>query len=406
MSSFTYIVRNNVTGEKSKGNIDADNERTAAKLLLAQNLVPLELKEEVLKTGVGRFKNRIKTKEKVIFSRQLSTLLNAGLPLMQSLSTVVNQTSRPAFKAVLNRVINDVQAGSSLSDSMAKHPQVFDDIYISLVAAGEESGTLAMALDRIALQQEKDSETISKIRGAMIYPLIILLVLGGVMVFMMTSLLPQVEALYKSLPGAKLPFITQVLLDFSGALIKYWWAALIVIAIGGYLLRQWTKSVGGISTLDRLKMKMPLLGPIFMKMYMARFARTSATLAASGVPMIEMLITSGNAIGNVHVKASIMKATEQVKGGKALSDSLKGDPHFLDLVPDMIHIGEQSGELDTMLAKVADYFEKEVETQIKSINTVIEPLMMVIVGGLALIIVAAVLLPIYGLAGKNIGGAP
>jgi type IV pilus assembly protein PilC len=404
MSSFAYVVRNNVTGEKSKGNIDADNERTAAKLLLAQNLVPLELKEEVLKTGVGRFKNRVKTKEKVIFSRQLSTLLNAGLPLMQSLSTVVNQTSSPAFKSVLNKVINDVQAGSSLSDSMAKHPQVFDDIYISLVAAGEESGTLAMALDRIALQQEKDSETISKIRGAMIYPLIILLVLGGVMVFMMTSLLPQVEALYKSLPGAKLPFITQILLNLSSALIKYWWIALVVIAIATYLLKQWSKSVGGIRTLDRLKMKMPLLGPIFMKMYMARFARTSATLAASGVPMIEMLITTANAIGNVHVQGSIMKATEQVKGGKALSDSLKGDPHFLDLVPDMIHIGEQSGELDTMLAKVADYFEKEVETQVKSINTVIEPLMMVIVGGLALIIVTAVLLPIYGLAGKNLGG--
>jgi len=405
MANFTYTATNSITAEKTKGEIEADSERSAARLLLQKNLVPLELKQVDAgpKRGFKGFRNRIKTKEKVIFSRQLSTLLNAGLPLIQSLSTVMNQTPGKPLKAVVAKVITDVQAGAPLSTAMAKHPQVFDHIYISLVAAGEESGTLAVALDRIALQQEKDSETMGKVRGAMVYPMIVMIVLGGVMIFMLTTLLPQVQGLYDNLPGASLPFITKVLLSVSKALTKYWWMAVIVIGALAFFLKNWVKTKPGIAMVDNLKLHAPAIGGIFMKMYMARFARTGSTLASSGVPMIEMLNTTADAIGNVHVAASLRRAIEEVKGGKNLSDSLKGDPNFLDLVPDMIHIGEQSGELDGMLGKVADYYEKEVETQIKSINTIIEPALMVVVGIFALIIVAAVLLPIYGLAGKNIG---
>lgn len=406
MPVYTYSAKNTVTGEKSNGQIEADNERAAARTLFQKSLIPLELKESKPSTGLklNHFKNRIKTKQKVIFSRQLSTLLNAGLPLVQSLTTVHNQTPSVPFKNVIAKIINDVQAGQPLSDSMAKHPKVFDNIFISLVASGEESGTLSKSLDRIALQQEKDSETLSKVRGAMVYPLIVMVVLGGVMIFMLTTLLPQVEGLYSSLPGADLPFITKLLLGFSKALLNFWWIFLLLM-IGTFLfLRHWITTKSGRATLDSLKMHSPLIGAIFMKLYMARFARTGATLASSGVPMIKMLSTTADGIGNVHVANSINRAIEDVKGGKALSESLKGDPNFLDLVPDMIHIGEQSGELDGMLEKVAEYYEKEVETQIKSINTIIEPALMVVVGIFALIIVAAVLLPIYGLAGKNIGG--
>jgi type IV pilus assembly protein PilC len=404
MPTFTYIATNTTTGEKSKGEMEADNERSAAKLLLAKSLVPLELKEAGGGSAkIHSFKNKVKIKEKVIFSRQLSTLLNAGLPLIQSLTTVMGQTASKPLKAVVAKIINDVQAGAPLSVAMAKHPQVFDSIYISLVAAGEESGTLATALDRIALQQEKDSETLSKVRGAMVYPLIVMVVLGGVMIFMLTTLLPQVEGLYNNLPGADLPFVTKLLLSISKALLKYWWMFILVVGAIGLFLRNWIKTKEGKSAIDNLKLHAPGIGGIFSKMYMARFARTGATLASSGVPMIQMLTTTADAIGNIHVATSLRRAIEDVKGGKALSESLKGDPNFLDLVPDMIHIGEQSGELDGMLAKVADYYEKEVENQIKSINTIIEPALMVVVGIFALIIVAAVLLPIYGLAGKNIG---
>jgi type IV pilus assembly protein PilC len=406
MPIYTYVAKNTISGEKSKGEIESENERAAARLLFQKSLIPLELKESSsgAKFKVNRFRNRIKTKQKVIFSRQLSTLLNAGLPLLQSLTTVYNQTSSVPFKNVIAKIINDVQAGGRLSDSMAKHPDVFDNIFISLIASGEESGTLSKSLDRIALQQEKDSETLSKVRGAMIYPLIVMVVLGGVMIFMLTTLLPQVEGLYKSLPGADLPFITKLLLGLSKAILEFWWIFILLIVGMVLFVRNWIKTKSGRAALDGLKMHSPMLGAIFMKLYMARFARTGATLASSGVPMIKMLSTTADGIGNVHVANSIRRSIEEVKGGKALSETLKGDPNFLDLVPDMIHIGEQSGELDAMLEKVADYYEKEVETQIKSINTIIEPALMVVVGIFALIIVAAVLLPIYGLAGKNIGG--
>ena len=355
MSSYTYVAKNSTTGQKSNGEIEADSERAAARLLLQKSLIPLELKEAKQKGSIKRFKNKVKTKQKVIFSRQLSTLLNAGLPLVQSLTTVMNQTDSKVLKDVISKVINDVQAGARLSDSMAKHPEIFDNIYISLISAGEESGTLAAALDRIALQQEKDSETLSKVKGAMMYPVIVMVVLSGVMLFMLTTLLPQVETLYSSLKGAQLPLITRMLIGLSNFVSSFWWLVLLVIVGAVLFLRYWIKTVGGRATIDGLKMHMPVLGPIFMKLYMARFARTGTTLASSGVPMLEMLSTTASGVGNVHVASSIGRAIEDVKGGKTLSESLRGDPSFLDLVPDMIHIGEQSGELDNMLAKVADY---------------------------------------------------
>jgi len=220
----------------------------------------------------------------------------------------------------------------------------------------------------------------------------------------MTTVLPQVESLYKGIPGAKLPFVTVILLSVAHFIIHFWWLVILILGIGGFLLVRWARSPDGVQVVDEIKLKVWPLGPLFTKVYMARFARTGATLVASGVPMIKMLNTTAEAVNNVHVAASINKATEQVKGGKALSDSLKGDPNFLDLVPDMIHIGEQSGALQDMLGKVADYYEKEVDEQIKAVSTIIEPALMIVVGVIALIIVAAVLLPIYSLAGKNLSG--
>jgi type IV pilus assembly protein PilC len=405
MLTYTYTARNAKTNEIVKAELEAANEQAAAKLLIDRGLSPVDIQLKQQQTGVlARFRNRINTKQKVIFSRQLATMVNAGLPLVQSLNTVRGQTKSPSLKAVINSVIQDVEAGSNFSDALARHPRVFNNVYVSLVAAGEASGTLDAALERLANQQEKDAEIVGKVRGALVYPAMVILVLIGVMVFMMTTVLPQVQTIYKGLPGAKLPFVTTILLDAANFIIHFWWIVILVIGIGSFLLVRWTRTDAGTLIVDDLKLKIPLLGPLFSKVYMARFARTGSTLVASGVPMIKMLNTTADAVGNVHVAASINKATEQVKGGKALSDSLKDDPYFLDLVPDMIHIGEQAGALQDMLSKVADYYEKQVDEQIKSISTIIEPALMIIVGIIALVIVAAVLLPIYSLAGKNLGG--
>ena len=403
MLTYTYTALNPANGQKVEAQIEAENEKSAAKLLIERGLSPLDIELKAEKPGAS-FRNRVPTKEKVLFSRQLSTLINSGLPLIQSLNIVGNQTKQAALKNIIGKIIADIEAGSSLAGSMEKYPTVFNNVFVSLIAAGEASGSLDKSLDRLATQQEKDAEVIGKVRGAMIYPAIVLVVLFAIMIFMTTTVLPQVANIYKSLPNASLPFVTVILLKFSSFMTHFWWVLILALIGAVYFLRKYIKTANGRSVADGLKMRTPPVGPLFMKLYMARFARTASTLIGAGVPMIKMLQTSADAVGNTHITASILKAVEQVKGGKALSASIKDDPNFLELVPDMISIGEQSGSLETMLARVADYYEKEVDNQIKSINTIIEPVMMIFVGVIALIIVAAVLLPIYGLAGKNLGG--
>jgi type IV pilus assembly protein PilC len=405
MLTYKYTARDSATGRKVSAVVQAASEQAAAKLIQEQGMSVVEIKPMTQggSNPLSKFKNRIKAKDKVLFSRQLATLTNAGLPLLQSLRTVANQTQNKAFKMVIGQVISDVEAGSALSQAMIKHPLVFNKIYTSLIAAGEASGTLDKSLERLADQQEKDADLISKVRGAMVYPAIVLVVMGGVVTFMMLKVVPQVKELYSGLGGGlQLPLITRILIFISDGITKYWWLLAILGVVGAFLLSRWARTLGGKRYIDALKMKLPPFGPLFMKMYMARFARTGTTLVASGVPLIQVLEITSDAIDNVHIEDSLHRAIEKVKGGKALSDSLKGDPNFLDLVPDMLKIGEQSGSIEQMMAKTADYYEKEVDNQIKAISTIIEPALMVILGIFAFIIVAAILLPVYSLAGKGL----
>jgi type IV pilus assembly protein PilC len=399
MLSFKYEARNAATGQMVKAQVQAENEQAAAKLLRAQGLTPLSIEPERGVSG-GRSFHRIKAKDKVLFSRQLSTLINAGLPLVQSLRSVAGQTTNKPLKIVINEVITDVEAGKSFSAALLKHPKVFNRVYTSLVAAGETSGTLDTGLERLANQQEKDADIVSKVRGAMIYPLIVLLVMIGVMGFMVIKVLPQVQSIYAGLPGASLPLVTRILLAVSHFFIHSWLLALILLAIVIFLCSRLARTLGGRSVIDMVKMRAWPIGPLFMKMYMARFARTATTLVASGVPLIQVLEITADAVDNMHITHSIDRAIEKVKGGKALSDSITGDPSFLPLVPNMLHIGEQSGAMETMLEKTATYYEKEVDNEIKTISTIIEPVLMVIMGLMALTVVAAILLPIYGLVNQ------
>lgn len=402
MLSYKYTARDPATGEYIKANVQAESETAAARLIRKEGLVAIDISlDEKGTSGISAKFNRVRTKDKVLFSRQLSTLINAGLPLVQSLRSVSEQTTSKPLKVVLAKIIADVEAGSTLSAAMAKHPRVFNQVYVSLIAAGEASGTLDKALERLALQQEKDADLISKVRGAMIYPLIVLLVMFGVLGFMIVKVLPQVQTLYNDLPGAELPLVTVIMLAISNFIIHQWWVVLIMLGVMAFFMTRWARTLGGKRVIDKWKMRAWPVGPLFMKMYMARFARTGTTLVASGVPLLQVLQITGNAINNIHIQESISKAADKVKGGKALSDSIQGDPSFLELVPNMIRIGEQSGSLEAMLSKVAEYYEKEVDDEVKSISTIIEPVLMVILGVVAFIIVAAVLLPIYGLAGQS-----
>lgn len=399
MLTFQYTARNPANGQKVVAEVQADNEQAAAKLVRAEGLTPIDI-TPVKTKGLGAL-GRVSTKERVLFSRQMSTLINAGLPLIQSLNNVNGQQTNKHFQSIIGKVIGSVEAGNALSTAMAEHPKVFNKVYISMIAAGEASGTLDTSLQRLADQQEKDADIVAKVRGAMVYPAIVVLVMILVVGFMLVKVLPQVQVLYEGFPGADLPLVTVVLLAMSSILRKFWWIAVIVLVVASALLGKWARTGPGKEVVDKFKMKAPLLGVLFMKMYMARFARTGSTLISSGVPLIQMLEITAEAVNNVHIERSIYKAIEKVKSGKSLADALDGDPNFLPLLPNMLRIGEQSGSIEQMLSKTADYYEKEVDNQIKNIQTIIEPVMMVLLGIVAFIIVAAVLLPVYGLAGKS-----
>lgn len=398
MLTYTYEARNMTTGQKIKAQVQADNEQVAAKLLKDQGLTPLSIRLE--KRGNRGFLNRVKTKDKVLFSRQLATLINAGLPLIQSLRSVAHQTTSRPMKVVINEVITDVEGGTSLSIAMSKHPRIFDRVFVSLVAAGETSGTLDSSLERLADQQEKDADILSKVRGAMIYPAIVLVVMIGVVIFMVVKVLPQVQSIYAGLPGVSLPIETRILLAVSHFIINYWYVVIIIVVLLVIGLMWTRRTTTGRNVMDNIKMRAWPFGPLFMKSYMARFARTGASLVASGVPILQVLDITGDAVANVRIKKSLQLAAEKVKGGKSLADALEGDKNFLELIPNMIKIGEQSGSLESMLDKAATYYEKEVDNEIKTISTIIEPVLMVIMGVVALTIVAAVLLPIYGLVNQ------
>jgi type IV pilus assembly protein PilC len=403
--TYHYTARNPATGKQVKADVQADSEAAAAKLISAEGLVPTEIKiGEKGATGLlGKFGGKVKAKDRVLFSRQLSTLINAGLPLLQALRSVNQQTVSKPLKVAMSEIIADIEGGTTFSASLAKHPKIFNQVYISLIAAGETSGTLDASLERLAIQQEKDADLNSKIRGALTYPVIVLLVMGGVIGFMVVKVLPQVKTIYAGLPGgtSTLPFSTKALLALSDFIIHKWWIVLLIVVILVVVLTRWIRTPSGRSVFDRAKMRAWPIGKLFMKMYMARFARTGTTLVSSGVPLLQMLTITGNAVNNVHINDAIKHAIEKVKGGKSLAESIEGDSNFLPLVPNMIRIGEQSGAIEQMMGKVADYYEKEVDNEVAAISSIIEPVMMVILGVVAFIIVGAVLLPIYGLTNNS-----
>ncbi len=400
MLTFEYEAKNAATGQKVKSIVQADSEQAAAKIIKDQGLAPLSI--ELQKESKKGFFNKVRSKDRVLFARQLSTLINAGLPLVQSLRNVQQQTTSKALRAIISEVIIDVEGGNNFSAALQKHPQAFSPVFTSMVAAGEVSGTLDVSLERIANQQEKDAEIVSKIRGAMAYPAVVILVMIAVVGFMVVSVIPQVKVLYEDIPGANLPLVTRILVAVSDFIIHFWWLFLILLIIAIVFGSRWARSIGGKRFIDKAKLTVKPVSRLYKKMYMARFARTGGTLVASGVPLIQMLEVTAQAINNVYIEESINRAIEQVKGGKSLGDALQGDPNFLELVPNMLHIGEQSGSTEEMMNKVADYYEKEVDNEIKTISTIIEPALMILLGIVALIIVAAVLLPIYGFAGKTI----
>jgi len=397
MKKFSYEARDQASNKVVKSIIQADSETAAARLLIKQGFVPLNIKEQGEEGGFfARLSGRITTKDKVVFTRQLATLIGAGLPLSQSLHTVMEQTQNKQLQSVIQDISVSVEGGRSLSDSFAKHPKVFSEVFIALMAAGELSGTLDQSLQRIAAQQEKDAATASKIKGALTYPFIVLFVIFGVMAFMLFTVVPQVEKLYHDL-GKTLPLLTQIMVSTADFLMNFWWITIIIVGAAVYFTMQYFKTENGIKFKDTAKIKMPIFGKMFSKLYMARFARTAQTLLGTGVSMLDTLTITSRAVNNTIIQRSILRAVEKVQGGKALSAALEPEEVIERLVPQMISIGEQSGRIDEMLGKVAQVYEDELDEEIRTISTAIEPVLMVVLAVVAGGMVGAILFPIYSL---------
>lgn len=400
MKKYDYEARDSASNKIVKSVVQADSENAAAKLLTAQGFVPLKIELQDDKTNFfARFSGRITTKDRVVFTRQLATLIGAGLPLAQSLRTVQEQTTNKRMQEIVQEIISDVEGGKSLSDSFAKHPEAFNKVYVALISAGETSGTMDDSLKRLAAQQEKEAAMMSKIRGAMMYPSIVLVVIILVIGFMLFTVVPQVEGLYRDL-NKGLPFVTLAMIKVANFFSSLWWLVILAMIIGGYFLAQYLKTEQGIRTKDIFKLNVPIFKGMFRKMYMARFARTGQVLLSTGVPMLDMLRITSDAVNNVIISESILRASDKVKGGKALSASLSNEDYFLAMVPQMIKIGEQSGKIDEMMGKTAQVYEDELDEEIRALSTAIEPVLMVFLAIVAGTMVAAILLPIYSLVGN------
>ena len=394
MKRFTYKAKEIGTGKIIKGTIQAETERVAGKLLVDRGYVPESLKEEG--TGLASKMNKVTSKDRINFTRQFATLVGAGLPIAQSLRTVIEQTSNKSMKAVIEEILADVEAGRALSVAFGKHPDVFDKVYLSLIKAGEASGTLDQSLRRIAEQEEKDQRMLSKIKSAMTMPLITLFVIIVVFIYMMLEVVPHVESLYNDLHEDLTP-LTVAMVGIKDFLLGYWWLLIIIISVIAVGLIQFLRTEPGIKASATFKLNVPMFNGLFRILYMARFSRISQILLGTGVAVLDTMHIAGESTANVVVQEKVEAAAEKVQAGKALSESLKDQDYIMPLVYQMAAIGEQSGKMDEMLGKAAQVFEDELDDKIATISAMIEPVMMIMLAIVAGLLVGGVLFPIYSL---------
>lgn len=391
MRLFNYTGKSK-EGELVSGEVEAENEMAAARVLSGKDIIPISVQEGT-KNSFNLF-NRISLKDKVVMMRQLATMINAGLPISQSLKTLEMQTKKATVKKVLQSASSDIEGGATLSSSLARFPETFSPLDITLVASGETSGTLDKALLRMAEQLEKEQSLIRKVRGALTYPIFVVVVVVVVVTVMITYVMPQMEGLYSSF-GAKLPLLTRIMIGISHILGKF--APLVILLIAGFSIYIFfaVKRPTGRLIWDKTKLKLYPINTLLVKMYMARFSRTLSGLVASGVPLLDSLNIVSRAIGNVEYEEIILESAEKVKSGAALSDTLKDNSMIPPIVPEMISVGEKTGELENMLSNLANYYEEEVDEAVKSISNLIEPVLIVILGLLVTFILLAIMMPIY-----------
>lgn len=400
---FVYTATNH-EGRTVKGQTEGPDRASVVEALHKQGLKPIVVRLSTSKATHVKGK-KVKLKELVIFTRQLSTMVSAGVPLTKSLATMQTQAESKYFKQVITEITHDIEGGAPLADSMAKHPKVFSEVYVNMVRAGEAGGILDDILRRLAAQVEQDSSMRKKIKSASMYPMVIFAITIVAFFGIMMFVIPQIAKILNDLggPDAKLPIYTQVMLHISSFMQHN--AIFIIVGVAGavFAIRKYIATPKGKYKFHALLLRTPILRGIIIKIAIARFARTFASLMAAGVSVLNALQVTGGAIGNKVIEKELQSAAQEVKNGKQLSEPLSQSKHFPPIVSQMLAIGEETGQIDTILVKVADFYEEEVETVIDGLSSLIEPLMIVVLGSLVGIIAASVMGPIASLS-KNVGG--
>lgn len=402
MTMFSYVAIDK-NGKTINGTVDMSDRAAVMAALQKQGLKPVSVREGTGKKGEINIKfggKKVKSADIVMLTRQLSAMISAGVPLLRALNSLEERAESPALKKVLGEITKDIESGSALADSLEKHPDTFSSVYVNMVRAGEAAGILDDILKRLAMQQEKNASMKKKIKSAMTYPMVLIFITIGAFFGLMIFVIPQIGKIIKDMggPDAELPLITTIMLNISSIILSYWYIVLPIMVGGIYLLSRFIKKPKGKRMFHAFVLKLPGLSPIIQKVAVARFARTFSALMGAGVAVLESLTVTARSVGNVVYEEAILNAAQEVKNGKQLSEIIDGNDLFPSIVAQMLAVGEETGQTDVVLVKVADFYEEEVDAAIEGISSIIEPVMIVMMGGMVGLIAASVMIPIASLS--------
>lgn len=407
MAKFTYTATAATNPAKIiTGDIEANSREDVVSSLGKQHLNPVSIKEGKKTGGLSLGGGKVKSDELVIFTRQLSAMIGAGVPLLRSLNSLAEHAENPAFKRILNSVLADIQGGAGFGEALEKYPKVFGDVYVNMVKAGESAGILDEILKRLATQQEKNATIRKKVKSAMAYPIVLVVITIGAFFGLMLFVIPQIGTIIKDLggPDAKLPLLTEIMLGISDVILSYWYIIFPLLGGAVYGALWYIGTPNGKNQWHHLLLKIPPINGIIKKVSVARFARTYSSLIGAGVSVIEAINVTARAIGNEVYVEALDKAATDVKNGEQLSAIIETYPNlFPSILSQMLSVGEETGQTDTVLIKVADFYEEEVDVAIDGIASIIEPVMIVMMGSMVGLIAASVMGPIASMS-QNIQG--
>jgi type IV pilus assembly protein PilC len=393
----TYVFKAiDLTGGKARGEVEADSKQAVSDQLKQRGLIVLDIADKHSSREIEfAFAKRVKASELAIFSRQLSTMISAGMSILRSLYVLEEQTESKFLKETIVGVRKDVEAGLALSDAMARHPKVFNQLFVAMTQAGEMGGVLEDALMRVADQLQKDAALRRQIKSAMVYPTMVIIFAVGVMMALVAFLVPVFEGVFKQF-GGKLPALTQVSVLLSKAVTGYWWLIFGGTAVILVTFIKWKKSSWGRPHWDRFRLRVPMkIGSIVQQVAVARWSRTLASLTGAGVPLLQSLDITGRTGGNVVVEEAMEGVIASVKRGGTIAAPLAQAPIFPAMVTHMVGVGEETGALDAMLDRIAEFYEEQVEASVKALTSILEPIMIIVIGGMVGFIVISMYLPLF-----------